>query len=217
LGIFGGIKNVTLPDLSRIFKCNTLLRIKNKSKTMIKQFSFTLALAAVVFTTQAPLASAQSIVDIASGDANFSSLVAAVVSQDLAGTLAGPGTFTVFAPTDAAFAKLPAYVGDAIAKDSELLTDILLYHVAGEELFSGDVLALASIETLQGEEIKVMANNDGAFVNSSELTALDIDADNGVVHVIDEVLLPSTVYNAVLDNLLLEIQKLREMVGHLNG
>lgn len=184
---------------------------------MIKQFSFTLALAAVVFTAQAPLASAQSIVDIASGDANFSSLVAAVVSRDLVETLAGPGTFTVFAPTNAAFDKLPVYVGDALTNDPGLLTDILLYHVAGEELFSGDVLALASIQTLQGEMIHVAANDNGAFVNSSELTALDIDADNGVVHVIDKVLLPKSVYNAVLDNLLLEINKLREMVGHVNG
>lgn len=188
---------------------NTIITLSNN---VSKKVGLTLAFVAILFTVQAQSASAQSIVDIASGDSNFSSLVDAVVSQDLVTTLDGPGTFTVFAPTNEAFSNLPGYVGDALAKDGSLLTDILLYHVAGEELFSGDVLDKTNIQSLQGEKIRVTANDDGAFVNSSELIALDIDADNGVVHVIDRVLLPNSVYRAVLENLRHEIMEIREQM-----
>lgn len=182
-----------------------------------KPVTVTLALVAFVFTAQAQLASAQSIVDIAVSDENFSQLVDAVVAQDLAETLAGPGSFTVFAPTNEAFDNLPSYVGDALAENGDLLTDILLYHVAGEELFSGDVLAKHNIKSLQGEKIRVSSNDDGAFVNSSELIGLDFDANNGVVHVIDRVLLPKTVYKAVLNNLRHDILQLKDLIGDVRS
>lgn len=200
-----------------VYKLATHVAVKNNIYNMFKNITLTFAFALVVMGAQAPSANAQSIVDIAVSDSNFSSLVDAVVSQDLASTLDGPGSFTVFAPTNDAFSDLPGYVGDAIAKDGSLLTDILLYHVAGEELFSGDVLAKKNIKTLQGEKVRVSSNDDGAFVNSSELVALDIDADNGVVHVIDRVLLPKSVYKAVIENLRHEIMEIRDKMQDVRG
>lgn len=179
---------------------------------MFKNIGITFAFCAVVLAAQAQPAQAQSIVDIASDNPDFSALVDAVVAQDLADTLASEGTFTVFAPTNEAFANLPGYVGEALAKDSALLTDILLYHVVGDELFSDDVLATRNIDTLQGERIKVSTSDGDAFVNSSQLTALDIDADNGVIHVIDRVLLPTSVYQAVIANLQAEIVAIKAVI-----
>lgn len=139
-------------------------------------------------------ASGNTIVDIAVGSApEFTALVDAVVARDLAGTLSGPGPFTVFAPTNEAFENLPQFVKDAIAEKPELLTDILLYHVVADDLDSSEVLASQRIKTLQGQNIFPNTQHGAAFVNNSELVALDIDASNGTIHVIDEVLLPSQV------------------------
>lgn len=150
---------------------------------------------------------AQTIVDIAQSDANFSSLVQAVVSQDLASTLSGEGPFTVFAPTNDAFDHLPEYLSDAIARNPELLTDILLYHVVADELFAGDVLSKRRIETVLGESLRVQSRH-GASINNAQILATDIDATNGVVHVIDTVLIPNSVYRAVLRDLQSQLQSL---------
>jgi uncharacterized surface protein with fasciclin (FAS1) repeats len=152
-------------------------------------------------------ASAQSIVEVAQSDSQFSSLVDAVVAQDLVDTLSGKGPFTVFAPTNEAFEALPAYVGNVLENDPELLTDILLYHVVPGALVAEDVLSEQRLETALGEHLRVNARN-GAQVNSATITATDIEADNGVVHVIDRVLIPGSVYQAVITDLraqLLEI------------
>ena len=140
----------------------------------------------------------ESIVDIASGDEDFSQLVDALVAEDLVETLSGAGPFTVFAPTNAAFEELPGYLADLLERKPALLSEILLYHVVNGDLGSDAVLSERRIETLQGESVRISQRGGGAFVNTSELTALDLDASNGVIHVLDRVLVPQAVYYEVL-------------------
>lgn len=184
---------------------------------MFKKISFMMALAAVIFTTQLPSASADTIVEIAQSDpATFSALVDAVVAQDLVDTLSSDGPFTVFAPTNNAFGALPFYITDILEKKPELLSDILLYHVVPGEFFATDVLATNRLSTALGEKVRVNTTSEGAFINSSELIATDVDADNGVVHVVDRVLIPNKVYRAVIDDYRDRIRELlreRQEVG----
>jgi uncharacterized surface protein with fasciclin (FAS1) repeats len=127
----------------------------------------------------------------AAGDAgSFSTLLAAAQAAGLAETLQEGGPFTVFAPTDEAFAKLPEGTVEALLDDPETLRSILLYHVVGGEVESGQVVQLSSVSTLQGGELKVSAE-DGVKVNDANVVAVDIQASNGVIHVIDTVLIPS--------------------------
>ncbi len=131
------------------------------------------------------------IADIAAGDENFSTLVTALDAAGLVGTLAGEGNFTVFAPTNDAFAALGDTLNDVIA-DSELLTQVLLYHVIDGKVMSPDALALAGseAETLSGDKIALSIEDGDLFINDAMVTAVDIEASNGVIHVIDAVLLP---------------------------
>ena len=129
------------------------------------------------------------IVETASAAGSFTTLVAAVQAADLAGTLANDGPFTVFAPTDNAFAALPAGTVDALLQDIPTLTQILLYHVVAGEVLAADVVTLTSATTLQGATVSIDAS-DGVKINDANVTATDILASNGVIHVIDAVLLP---------------------------
>ncbi len=133
-----------------------------------------------------------SITDIAVSDPdNFSTLVAALTAADLATTLAGEGEFTVFAPTNAAFDALPAGVLDGLLADVPALTDILLYHVSGSKLPAADVLSQSTIMTLQGSSVEV-SETDGQFsIDGAGFVITDIPAANGVIHVIDSVLIPN--------------------------
>ena len=131
------------------------------------------------------------IVDIAAGDDRFETLVAAVTAAGLVDTLAGEGEFTVFAPTDDAFAKLPAGTVEALLNDIPALTNILLYHVAPGEFTAADVVALDQIGTVQGSPISIEVTDAGVFLNgNAQIIITDIQASNGVIHVIDTVLLP---------------------------
>jgi len=132
----------------------------------------------------------QSIVDIAVADGRFTTLVAALEAADLAGTLDGEGPFTVFAPTDDAFAKLPEGTIEALLADIPTLTDILLYHVVSGEVLASDVVMLEEAATLLGENVSVRVEGDMVCINESQVIITDIMADNGVIHVIDSVLLP---------------------------
>jgi transforming growth factor-beta-induced protein len=132
----------------------------------------------------------QSIVDIAVADGRFSTLVSALQAADLAGTLAGEGPFTVFAPTDEAFAKLPEGTLEALLEDIPALTDILLYHVVSGEVLAEDVVNLESAQTLLGENLGIKVENGVVYLNDAQVVITDIMADNGVIHVIDSVLLP---------------------------
>ncbi|HOA21302.1 MAG TPA: fasciclin domain-containing protein [Anaerolineaceae bacterium] len=132
----------------------------------------------------------QTIVDIAVADGRFSTLVTALQAAGLVDTLKGDGPFTVFAPTDEAFAKLPAGTVEALLADIPALTDILLYHVANGKALAADVVGLSTVDTLNGIPVKVTVTDGKVFLNESQVVITDIAADNGVIHVIDSVLLP---------------------------
>jgi uncharacterized surface protein with fasciclin (FAS1) repeats len=129
------------------------------------------------------------IVDIAASNPDFSTLVTAVKAADLVDTLKGPGPFTVFAPTNDAFARLPAGALDALLADKAALTKVLTYHVVAGKVGSGDVVKLTRAATVQGGEIMI-DSSDGVRINGAKVVITDIQASNGVIHVIDTVLLP---------------------------
>lgn len=135
--------------------------------------------------------SSRDVVEIASAAGSFSTLVAALQAADLVETLQGEGPFTVFAPTDEAFAKLPEGTVAALLNDIPTLTQILTYHVVPGRVFSGDVEGLESAPTVQGQEISIDSAMGGVMLNeSATVTTTDILATNGVIHVIDTVILP---------------------------
>jgi uncharacterized surface protein with fasciclin (FAS1) repeats len=130
------------------------------------------------------------IVDTAVAAGKFNTLVAAVKAAGLAETLKGPGPFTVFAPTDEAFAKLPKGTVEALLKDKEKLTAILTYHVVPGRVLAADVVKLKSAKTVQGSEATINASADGVKVDNANVVKTDILCSNGVVHVIDGVIMP---------------------------
>lgn len=130
------------------------------------------------------------IVEVATNAGSFNTLVAAVQAAGLAETLSGPGPFTVFAPTDEAFAKLPEGTVEGLLEDKEQLTKILTYHVVPGKVMAADVQSLDKATTVEGSDLKIDASS-GVKVNDATVTQADIEADNGVIHVIDTVLLPS--------------------------
>lgn len=134
----------------------------------------------------------QTIVDVAVADGRFNTLVAAVTAADLVETLSGEGPFTVFAPTDDAFAALPEGTVESLLEDpSGALTDILLYHVVDGSVMAETVVTLDSATTLLGEDVTITVTDDGVFLNDTvQVITTDIKASNGVIHVIDAVLLP---------------------------
>lgn len=131
------------------------------------------------------------VVDVIVNSDVHNTLEAAVVAAGLVETLSGTGPFTVFAPTDAAFAALPAGTVETLLADpTGTLTDILLYHVVGAEALSTDLTNGQTVTTLLGQNVTVTINADGVFINNAQVTVADIVTDNGVIHVIDAVLLP---------------------------
>lgn len=130
------------------------------------------------------------LVETAVESGQFDTLIAAVQAADLEETLSGEGPFTVFAPTDSAFDALPEGTLDELLDDEEALTNVLLYHVADGELMAADVVEMESIETLQGEELAVNVTDDTVMVDNATIITTDIEASNGVIHVIDAVLIP---------------------------
>ncbi len=130
------------------------------------------------------------IVDIASEDGRFSTLVAALGAADLVETLQGEGPFTVFAPTDEAFAGLPEGTVEGLLNDIPALTNILLYHVVPGKVMSSQVVSMNSADTASGSPIRISVMNGKVMINDAEVVITDIEASNGVIHVIDAVVLP---------------------------
>jgi uncharacterized surface protein with fasciclin (FAS1) repeats len=137
------------------------------------------------------------IVDVAVGAGSFTTLVTAVQEADLVDTLSSEGPFTVFAPTDDAFAALPEGLLDTVLADTDLLTQILTYHVVAGEVPAADVVTIDSAATVQGEEVAISVNDGAVMVNDSNVVQTDIEASNGLIHVIDAVLLPPSVVEAL--------------------
>ena len=130
------------------------------------------------------------IVDTAVAAGSFKTLAAALDAAGLVDTLKGPGPFTVFAPTDAAFAKLPAGTVEALLKDKAKLTSILTYHVVSGKVEAADVVKLDSAKTVNGQSVTIKVDGKTVMVDGATVTAADIQASNGVIHVIDTVLMP---------------------------
>ena len=131
-----------------------------------------------------------SITDIAVADPNFSTLVTALTAADLATTLDGDGPFTVFAPTNAAFDALPAGTLDSLLEDIPALTDVLLFHVTDDKLVASDVISADLVAMLSGDSAPVTETNGQFFIDDSPISITDIPASNGVIHVIDAVMIP---------------------------
>jgi len=144
----------------------------------------------VVDTVILPPAEMKDIVDIAVDDGRFTTLVAALQAADLVDTLKGEGPFTVFAPTDDAFDKLPAGTVEGLLEDIPTLSNILLYHVVPGKVMAADVVSLTSATTASGESLTISVVDDKVMINDAQVIITDIEASNGVIHVVDTVLLP---------------------------
>jgi uncharacterized surface protein with fasciclin (FAS1) repeats len=132
----------------------------------------------------------QTIVDVASGNPDFSTLVTAVTKAGLVETLSGDGPFTVFAPTNEAFAKIPKDQLDAILADQTKLTSILKYHVIAGKVLASDLQPEQSVATVEGQNVDIKVADGKATINGCAIVKTDIEASNGVIHVIDCVLVP---------------------------
>ncbi|RMH51375.1 MAG: fasciclin domain-containing protein [Bacteroidetes bacterium] len=143
----------------------------------------------VSMTEEAP---ATTIVDIATSDERFSTLVTALQAADLVSTLQGEGPFTVFAPTNEAFAALPEGTVENLLKpeNKDQLTAILLYHVAEGKVMAAQVTGMDEVPTLQGGTLSVQVEDGTVMIGSATVVQADVEASNGVIHVIDTVLLP---------------------------
>ncbi len=153
-------------------------------------FSALVILGVAVLPVGATKTQDKDIVDTAVAAGNFKTLAAALQAAGLVDTLKGKGPFTVFAPTDEAFAKLPAGTVEALLKDKEKLTKILLYHVVSGNVMAKDVVKMKSAKTVQGSSVKITAKGGKVMVDNANVVKTDIAASNGVIHVIDSVILP---------------------------
>ncbi|MGY8980393.1 MAG: fasciclin domain-containing protein, partial [Flavobacteriales bacterium] len=153
----------------------------------MKKFLLTLFTSLTLFGVIAQ----NSIYDIVANSSDHTTLELAIDTCGLTSTLQGAGTFTLFAPTDAAFSALPQGTIAALLNDLPLLTNILLHHALGDTVMSGMLSNGQVVTTLLGDDVTVTINSNGVFIDNAQVTVADIVADNGVVHVIDAVLLPA--------------------------
>ena len=130
------------------------------------------------------------IVQTAVGAGNFKTLTKLLKRAHLVRTLKQPGPYTVFAPTDAAFAKVPERKLNALLRNTSKLRSVLLYHVAASELPAADVVQRSSVETLNGKRVRIHVRNSNVFLNKARVVTPDVMASNGVIHVINRVLIP---------------------------
>jgi uncharacterized surface protein with fasciclin (FAS1) repeats len=160
--------------------------------SQMKRMGLAVILMGVFFFTAVPATFAQDkdIVDTAVTAGNFTTLVKAVQEAGLVETLKGAGPFTVFAPTDEAFKKMPADKLEAVLRDKEMLKKILLYHVVAGKVMAKDVVGMKSAKTVQGSSIKIAAKDGKVRINKANVIKTDIMASNGVIHVIDSVIMP---------------------------
>jgi uncharacterized surface protein with fasciclin (FAS1) repeats len=149
---------------------------------------FTLALS--MFAAAGHHGMKKDIVDTAVAAGDFNTLVTAVKAAGLVETLKGEGPFTVFAPTDAAFAKVPTDTLNALLADKTALANVLTYHVVAGKVMAADVVKLTSAETVQGQAVSIEVKDGKVYLDGAQVVTTDIKASNGVMHVIDAVILP---------------------------
>lgn len=164
----------------------------NDAKVVITDIEASNGVIHVIDTVILPPADKADIIDTAVADGRFATLAAALTAAGLIDTLKGEGPFTVFAPTDDAFAKLPAGTVEDLLKpeNKQALTDILLYHVVPGKVMAADVVNLKNAETVLGKDIKIIVKDGKVFINNAQVIITDIETSNGVIHVIDTVILP---------------------------
>src|SRR5665647_2218971 len=158
--------------------------------TEILEIIYLLFLSAATCTASALGDRTKTIVDVAEENGDFTTLLTALNATNLTDTLKGEGPFTVFAPTNRAFAALPEGTIETLLNDTGTLKKILLYHVAGQRLMAKDVVNMSNITTLEGQKLKVNVTDKGVFVGKVKIIMTDINARNGVIHEIDAVLIP---------------------------
>ena len=159
---------------------------------MIRKLS-TLAVLAMLTLAPSSLAgqtAEMNIVETAVAAGTFTTLAAALEAADLVDVLQGDGPFTVFAPTDAAFAKLPAGTVEALLADKEALIRVLTYHVVAGKVMASDVVGLSTAETVAGISAPIEVKMGKVYVAGAEVSDIDVAASNGVIHIIDSVMLP---------------------------
>lgn len=132
----------------------------------------------------------KNIVETAVDAGQFETLVTAVKAADLVETLSGEGPFTVFAPTDAAFAKIPQADLEALLADKDALTGVLTYHVVPGKVMAADVVGLSEAETVQGSTVDISVDGETVMIDGAKVVQTDIETSNGVIHVIDSVIMP---------------------------
>ena len=162
---------------------------------MLKTFAIgtlvTMLRTAAASTTNAGPAQTKDIVDTAVAAGSFNTLAKALTAADLIDTLKGKGPFTVFAPTDEAFAALPAGTLEGLLADPEALKKVLLYHVVSGKVTADQVVGLSSADSVEGSPIAIAVKDGSVFLNDkAKVVTTDVMASNGVIHVIDSVLLP---------------------------
>ena len=170
-----------------------MFNIKNKIKSILVIMLSLLITSSSIYASgdnKGTTSTQKDIVETAVDAGSFKTLAAALQAANLVETLQGEGPFTVFAPTDEAFAKLPEGTVEALLKDKEALTQILLYHVVSGKVTSGEVVKLESAKTVEGEEVMIKVSEGSVYINDSKVTSADVMASNGVIHVIDTVLIP---------------------------
>lgn len=162
-----------------------------------KIFITVLAAAPLALAYPAPVqAQDGDIVAVARSAGSFETLLAAAAEADLVSTLQGPGPFTVFAPTDEAFARIPEDQLSALLQDKEALRQVLLYHVVPGEVASSEVIGLEAAETAAGLSLTISVQDGSVKVDDATVVATDIEASNGIIHVIDRVILPGAASGA---------------------
>jgi uncharacterized surface protein with fasciclin (FAS1) repeats len=159
---------------------------------MLKRLIVIVAVVAAlaVPASAATAAGGKNIVETAAGSKQFSTLVTLVKKAGLVGTLSGKGPYTVFAPTNAAFAKVPKKTLNELLENKSLLRKVLLYHVLPGKVPASKVVTLESAKTAEGASVQFSVRGKSAFVNESKIIKTDIGASNGVIHVINAVLIP---------------------------
>lgn len=156
-------------------------------KTVVSALAGALVLAGFAANAMKPTTD---IVETAISSGNFNTLVSAVEAAGLADTLKGEGPFTVFAPTDEAFAKIPADKLTALLADKQQLVSVLTYHVVPGKVMASEVVKLDSAATVQGKSVDIRVDSGEVYVDGARISATDIETSNGVIHVIDTVILP---------------------------
>jgi len=175
-----------------IYQVTTMLSTRNAVLSMAALLIAASTAGAQMAENAAVSAPKNTIVDVAVANGSFTTLVTALKAAGLVGALEGKGPFTVFAPTDAAFAKLPAGTLDALLKDPKKLAAILEYHVVSGKVMAADVVKAggAAPKTLNGEALDIRVRDGKVYVNGAQVITADVPASNGVIHVINAVVLP---------------------------